>query len=77
MRKILTGKVNDQVMYFIGRNYNKLKAACNITNTGNYCSENMEDIFHDTIQFVIQDEEVASLSIERDVIDTSYSGSIW
>lgn len=69
MRKVHTGKVNEQVMYFIGRNYNKLKAACNITNAGNYCSENMEDIFHDTIQFVIQDEEAATLSTEHDVID--------
>lgn len=68
MRKAHNGKVNDRVMSAIGRNYSKLKEKLLIEDTGNYCSESMEDIFHDTIQYVIQDEAASGLTTDKEIM---------
>lgn len=68
MRRIRSGKVNRRVMNVIGRNYNKLREMCGNDVGKLYCSESFEDIFHDTIQFVIQDKSAASLATEGEII---------
>ena len=55
MRKIKKGKVNKAVMAAVARNYDCLKRLCAVGVHGIYGGEGFEDIFQDTVLYVIQD----------------------
>lgn len=57
MRKVRKGKVNQYALDVISKNYSRLKELCGYNSRGCYCSKSYEDIFQDTILFVIHDEE--------------------
>lgn len=65
-RKVRKGRVNRKALEFIGDNYNKLRTLCNYNSGGCYCSKSYEDIFQDTILYVVHDEESFSLSEDED-----------
>lgn len=69
MRKIKRGKVNQYALDVIGKNYNKLKGLCNYNDRGCYCSKSYEDIFQDTILYVIHDEQSFNMHTEEDIIN--------
>ena len=51
----------------IAQNYECLKSLCNHDH-GLFCSKSHEDLFHDTVLFVSQDEK-APTSSDKDLID--------
>ena len=55
MRTLKNGKIDKRVMSMIVRNYDKLKDLCIYRTHGLLCSKSYEDIFHDAILFVSQD----------------------
>ena len=55
-RKVRQGKVNSHALQVIARNYDMLRALCNSSDRGCYCSKSYEDIFQDTILYVAHDE---------------------
>lgn len=65
MRKVRQGKVNKKALDVISRNYSKLKELCNYNNRGCYCSKSYEDIFQDTILYVIHDAASYGLDEEH------------
>ena len=67
MRKIRNGTVNRNVLNVIERNYEVLKDECKAISRGMFSGEDMEDIFHDTIQFVCQDRKAALLETDSEV----------
>ena len=66
MRKLKRGKVNKKALDAISKNYSRLKELCNYNNRGCYCSKSYEDIFQDTILYVIQDD--ASIGLDEEGI---------
>lgn len=69
MRKLKTGKVNKRALDIIGKNYNKLRAMCNISDRGCYCSKSYEDIFQETILYVVHDKESFAKQTEKELIE--------
>lgn len=69
MRKLKTGKVNKKALDIIGKNYNKLRAKCNISDRGCYCSKSYEDIFQETILYVVHDKESFAKQTEKELIE--------
>ena len=63
-RKVRQGKVNSHALQVIARNYDMLRALCNSSDRGCYCSKSYEDIFQDTILYVIQDDSSIGLDEE-------------
>ena len=72
MRKIRNGTVNRNVLNVIERNYEVLKDECKAISRGMFSGEDMEDIFHDTIQFVCQDRKAALLETDSEVLKFKY-----
>lgn len=68
MRKVRKGKVNRKAFDVISRNYSKLKELCNYNDRGCYCSKSYEDIFQDTILFVVHDSEALDLETDEEII---------
>ena len=52
----------------IARNYDKLRALCFRQVTGYFDSRSHEDIFQDTVLYVIQDEESLKCTTDEDLI---------
>lgn len=52
----------------IARNYNKLRALCFRQVIGYFDSRSDEDIFQDTVLYVIQDEESLKCTTDEDLI---------
>lgn len=69
MRKVKRGKINRKVLDAVARNYAKLRMLCNCRPYGSYCGKSYEDIFQDTVLYVIQDENVPSLSTDAEIIN--------
>ena len=69
MRKLKTGKVNKKALDVIAKNYNRLYAMCNISDRGCYCSKSYEDIFQETILYVVHDKESFTKQTEKELID--------
>lgn len=65
MRKGKKGKVNKKALDAISKNYSKLKELCNYNKRGCYCSKSYEDIFQDTILYVIHDDDSLNLNEEE------------
>lgn len=65
MRKGKKGKVNKKALDVISKNYSKLKELCNYNKRGCYCSKSYEDIFQDTILYVIHDDDSLNLNEEE------------
>lgn len=69
MRKVRKGKVNRKALDVISRNYSRLKELCNYNDRGCYCSKSYEDIFQDTILFVVHDSETFNLVTDEEIIN--------
>lgn len=69
MRKTRAGKTNFKIMTVIAKNYDHLKQLCSYRDHGLFCSKSHEDLFHDTILFVSQDDKASSLSTDEELID--------
>lgn len=68
-RKVRQGKVNSHALQVIARNYDKLRALCNSSDRGCYCSKSYEDIFQDTILYVVHDLSSFNMTRDEEVID--------
>lgn len=55
-------------MNILADNYTLLKDRCRIVGDIVWCSKNYEDIFHDTIMYVSQDDKADGLS-EEELLD--------
>lgn len=69
MRKIKKGKVNKAVMAAVARNYDRLKRLCAVGGHGIYGGEGFEDIFQDTVLYVIQDSASATLQSDDQIVE--------
>lgn len=69
MRKGKKGKVNKKALDAISKNYSKLKELCNYNKRGCYCSKSYEDIFQDTILFVVHDSGAVDLVTDEEIIN--------
>lgn len=69
MRRIRNGKPDKRVMKVIESNYRKLKDTCGVNQNGVFSGESIEDIFHDTIQFVCQDSKAASFQTDNEILE--------
>lgn len=69
MRKTRKGKINRRVMDVIAKHYNTLRARCGYRKYGNFCSKNYEDIFQDTVLYVVQDEKASRLADDAEILD--------
>lgn len=58
-----------KVAEVIGRNYIRLQSLCHYRTFGLYGSRSYEDIFQDTVIYVIQDEVASSLPSDEAIID--------
>ena len=67
-RKTKQGKVNRYALDVISKNYERLKSLCNYNDRGCYCSKSYEDIFQDTILYVIHDKESFNMETEEEII---------
>lgn len=68
MRKVKKGKINQKVLDAIARNYAKLRLLCNCRPYGFYCGKSYEDIFQDTVLYVVQDEHAPAFISEAEII---------
>lgn len=68
MRKVRKGKVSRYALDVIAKNYGRLKKLCNYNDRGCYCSKSYEDIFQDTILYVIHDKEASCINNEEEMI---------
>lgn len=68
-RKVRQGKVNSHALQVIARNYDKLRALCNRSDHGCYCSKSYEDIFQDTILYVAHDLSSFNMTRDEEVIE--------
>ena len=68
-RKVRQGKVNSHALQVIARNYDMLRALCNSSDRGCYCSKSYEDIFQDTILYVAHDLSSFNMTRDEEVIE--------
>lgn len=68
-RKVRQGKVNSHALQVIARNYDKLRALCNSSDHGCYCSKSYEDIFQDTILYVAHDLSSFNMTRDEEVVE--------
>ena len=68
-RKVRQGKVNSHALQVIAKNYDMLRALCNSSDHGCYCSKSYEDIFQDTILYVAHDLSSFNLTRDEEVIE--------
>lgn len=62
-------KYYPKVAESIGRNYIRLQSLCHYRDFGLYGSRSYEDIFQDTVIYVIQDAEASTLLSDEAIID--------
>lgn len=68
MRKTRKGKVDNRVMSVVARNYVKLRDLCISEVHGTYAGEDYEDIFQNTILYIVQDKDASALLADEDII---------
>lgn len=68
-RKVRQGKVNSHALQVIAKNYDMLRALCNSSDHGCYCSKSYEDIFQDTILYVAHDLSSFNMTRDEEVIE--------
>lgn len=62
-------KASAYIARVIGEHYAELRSRLCKGDYGNFASRSYEDIFSDTIVFVIQDTEAARLHDEKDIVE--------
>ena len=61
-------KYSPHIAEVIGQNYSRLQSLCHIGDYGLFGSRSYEDIFQDTVVFVIQDMEASKLTSDEAII---------
>lgn len=61
-------KYYSEVAKIIGRNYSRLQSLCHIGNYGLFGSRSYEDIFQDTVIYVIHDKEANKIATDEALI---------
>lgn len=68
MRTIKPKKIHKAIMDMMVRNYTKAKELCSHGAYGMYGGEGFEDIFHDTVLYVVQDDAALPLTTDEEFI---------
>lgn len=63
------GNVSIKVMTVIANNYDRLRSMCVNHGQGIYCSKSDEDLFHDTVIFVSQDEKASTIKSDKEFME--------